>query len=124
MSIYFGKLQPLWDELGTSDPIPSCGYGICVCDLGEKFQRKQDNDRLHEFLCRVYVEKFGALRSSLLSQDLPPTLDQAYHDMLHEEQLLSQRGGQTPTAGAARPRDTAHPMCTSVGVYTGGMGLR
>ncbi|GAA0146785.1 hypothetical protein LIER_06654 [Lithospermum erythrorhizon] len=34
-----------------------------------------DNDRLHEFLCGIHVERFGARRSSLLSQDPPPTLD-------------------------------------------------
>ncbi|GAA0161896.1 hypothetical protein LIER_39317 [Lithospermum erythrorhizon] len=89
---YFGKLQPLWDELATYDPIPSCCCGFCVCDLGEKFLRKQDNDRLYEFLCGIYVEKFGALCSSLLSQDPPPNLDRAYQDMLQEEQLLTQRG--------------------------------
>ncbi|GAA0170260.1 hypothetical protein LIER_24560 [Lithospermum erythrorhizon] len=88
---YFGKLQPLWDELATYDPIPSCLCGFCLCDLGEKFQLKQDNDRLHEFLCGIHVERFGALRSSLLSQDPPPTLDRAYHAMLQEEQLQSKR---------------------------------
>ncbi|GAA0165295.1 transmembrane signal receptor [Lithospermum erythrorhizon] len=66
---YFGKLQPLWDELATYDPLPSCSCGLCMCHLAEKFQQKQDNDRLHEFLCGIYVEKFGTLRSSLLSQD-------------------------------------------------------
>ncbi|GAA0169658.1 hypothetical protein LIER_24093 [Lithospermum erythrorhizon] len=89
---YFGKLQPLWDELATYDPIPSCGCGLCICDLGEKFQQKQENHKLHEFLCGIYVDRFKALRSFLLSQDPPPTLDRAYHAMLQEEQLLSHRG--------------------------------
>ncbi|GAA0144008.1 transmembrane signal receptor [Lithospermum erythrorhizon] len=65
---YFGKLQPLLDELATYDPIPSCLCGLFLCDLA-----------------------FGALRSSLLSQDPPPTLDPAYHAMLQEEQLQSKR---------------------------------
>ncbi|GAA0165582.1 hypothetical protein LIER_20950 [Lithospermum erythrorhizon] len=89
---YFGKLQPLRDELATYDPIPSCLCGFCFCDLGEKFQLKQDNDRLHEFPCGIHVDRFGALRSSLLSQDPPPTLDRAYHVMLQEEQLQTKRG--------------------------------
>ncbi|GAA0165727.1 hypothetical protein LIER_21054 [Lithospermum erythrorhizon] len=86
---YFGKLQPLWDELATYDPIPSYVCGFCICDLGEKFQQKQDNDQLHDFLCGIHVDHFGALRSSLLSQNPPPTLDRAYHAMLQEEQLQS-----------------------------------
>ncbi|GAA0174193.1 hypothetical protein LIER_27635 [Lithospermum erythrorhizon] len=88
---YFGKLQPLWDELSTYDPIPSCFCGYCIFYLGKKFQLKQDNDRLHEFLCGIHVERFGALRSSLLSQDLQPTLDRAYQAMLQEEQLQGKR---------------------------------
>ncbi|GAA0187559.1 hypothetical protein LIER_34847 [Lithospermum erythrorhizon] len=88
---YFRKLQPLWDELATYDPIPSCLCGFCICDLGETFQLKYDNDRLHEFLCGIHVERFGALHSSILSQDPPPTLDQTYHAMLQEEQLQNQR---------------------------------
>ncbi|GAA0143893.1 hypothetical protein LIER_04471 [Lithospermum erythrorhizon] len=89
---YFGKLQPLGDELATYDPIPSCLCGFCLCDLGEKFQLKQDNDRLHEFLCGIHVDRFRAIRLSLLSQDLPPTLDRAYNAMLQEEQLQFKRG--------------------------------
>ncbi|GAA0144704.1 hypothetical protein LIER_35986 [Lithospermum erythrorhizon] len=88
---YFGKLQPLWDELTTYDPIPSCHCCYCMCDLREQFQQKQDNDRLHDFLYGIYVDKFGALRSSLLSQDPPPTLDQPYHAILQEEQLQSSK---------------------------------
>ncbi|GAA0143732.1 hypothetical protein LIER_42778 [Lithospermum erythrorhizon] len=82
---YFGKLQPLWDELATYDSIPSCVCVFCICDLGEKFQQKQDNDRLHDVFCGIHVERFDALRSSLLSQDPPPTLDRAYYSMLQEE---------------------------------------
>ncbi|GAA0164118.1 hypothetical protein LIER_19829 [Lithospermum erythrorhizon] len=79
---YFGKIQPLWDEFATYDRLPACRCGFCLCDLGEQFQQKQDNDRLHEFLCGINKEKFGAIWSSFLSQDPPPTLDRAYHAML------------------------------------------
>ncbi|GAA0153484.1 hypothetical protein LIER_11709 [Lithospermum erythrorhizon] len=121
---YFGKLQPLWDELVTYDPIPSCLCGFCLCDLGEKFQWKQDNDRLHEFLCRIHVDRFGALRSSLLSQDPPFTLDRAYHAMLQEEQLQSKWGfsidrdevmamaAQAPSHGKVDLRTKGNNFCT------------
>ncbi|GAA0171574.1 transmembrane signal receptor [Lithospermum erythrorhizon] len=68
---------------------------FCVFDLGEKFQGKEDNDRLHEFSCGVYVEKF-ALRSSLLSQDPPPTLDRGLSCY-----CARQWGGHTWDNGAA-----------------------
>ncbi|GAA0138469.1 hypothetical protein LIER_00212 [Lithospermum erythrorhizon] len=72
---YFGKLQPLWDELATYNPIPSCTCGTCTCGLGELFQKRQDDDRLHDFLSGIYSDAFGALRSSLLAQDPPLMLD-------------------------------------------------
>ncbi|GAA0165440.1 hypothetical protein LIER_20843 [Lithospermum erythrorhizon] len=120
----FGKLQPLWDELATYDPIPLCLCGFCLCDLGEKFQLKQDNDRFHEFLFGIHVDRFGALRSSLLSQDPPPTLDRAYHVMLQEEQLQSKRGvfidrdsimaAQAPSRGKVDSRTKAWPCTASL----------
>ncbi|GAA0141017.1 hypothetical protein LIER_35317 [Lithospermum erythrorhizon] len=60
---YFEEAHPLWvvllrrfdvssvlDELATYDPIPTCRCGFCMYHLGEQFQQKQDNNRLHDFL--------------------------------------------------------------------------
>ncbi|GAA0161710.1 hypothetical protein LIER_17963 [Lithospermum erythrorhizon] len=118
---YFGKLQLRWDELATYDSILSCVCGLCICDLDKKFQQKEDNGRLHDFLCGIYVERFGALRCSLLSQDPPPTLDHAYHAMLQEEQLRSHRhkaamamATQSPSRGLSRSdtRSKCNISCT------------
>ncbi|GAA0150606.1 hypothetical protein LIER_09513 [Lithospermum erythrorhizon] len=84
---YFGKLQPFWDEFATYNPIPSSTCGRCTCGLGELFQKRQDDDRLHDFRSGIYSDAFGALCSSLLAQDPPPTLDWAYHTLLQEETL-------------------------------------
>ncbi|GAA0163431.1 hypothetical protein LIER_39595 [Lithospermum erythrorhizon] len=46
---YFGKLQPLWDELATYDPPCACNCGLCTCNLGKLFQQLMANDRLHDF---------------------------------------------------------------------------
>lgn len=31
---YFGRLQPLWDELATYNPLPICRCGGCKCEIG------------------------------------------------------------------------------------------
>ncbi|GAA0155631.1 hypothetical protein LIER_13319 [Lithospermum erythrorhizon] len=43
------------------------------------------------FLCGIHGVKFGALHSSMLSQDPQPTLDRADHAMLQEEQLQASK---------------------------------
>ncbi|GAA0163208.1 hypothetical protein LIER_39555 [Lithospermum erythrorhizon] len=84
---YFGMLQPLWDALGTYNLVPACRCGKCECNLGELFQARFDEECFHDFLCGINDELFGHLRSSLLTQYPPPTLDLAYQAMLHEETL-------------------------------------
>ncbi|GAA0142075.1 hypothetical protein LIER_03056 [Lithospermum erythrorhizon] len=100
---YFEEARPLWAvlqrrfDVGSGSRKQQLKTTLAECKqpstmpvadyFGEQLQQKQDNDRLHEFLCGINKEKFGVLQSSLLSQDPPPTLDRAYHAMLQEEQL-------------------------------------
>ncbi|GAA0154832.1 hypothetical protein LIER_12698 [Lithospermum erythrorhizon] len=86
---YFGKLQPLWDELATYNPVSVCNCGGYSIGLGEQFQRQVNEERLHNFLLGINDELFGHLHSSLLAQDPPPLLDHAYQTILQEEQVLS-----------------------------------
>ncbi|GAA0144887.1 hypothetical protein LIER_36032 [Lithospermum erythrorhizon] len=87
---YFGKLQPHWDELANYNSPPTCNCGLCTCNLGELFQQRMDDDRLHDFLYGINVEIFCHVHSSLLAQDLSPTLDRAYNKVLEAECLWLQ----------------------------------
>lgn len=86
---YFGRLQPLWDELSTYNPPPACKCGNCVCDIGKQFQSRVDEDRLHDFLYGIDDEIFCHICSILLALDPPPSLNRAYQTMLQEERLRS-----------------------------------
>ncbi|KAL2941869.1 Retrovirus-related Pol polyprotein from transposon TNT 1-94 [Bienertia sinuspersici] len=96
VSEYFGRLQPLWDELARYHPITTCECGKCTCQIGEKFQIRLDEDRLHDFIYGLNPELYGNVRSSLLAQDPPPSLDCAYQTLLQEERL--QRTSSHPRA--------------------------
>lgn len=84
---YFGKLQTLWDELATYNPLPNCTCEGCKCDIGATLQAQLDEDRLHAFLFGINVELYGTMRSSILSQDPLPSLDRAYQRFIQEERL-------------------------------------
>lgn len=85
----FGNLQPLWDELATYTPLPTCKCGQCTCDIGVQFQRLQDEDCFHDFMYGLNEVLYGHVRSSLLAQDPLPTLDRAYQTLLQEERIRS-----------------------------------
>ncbi|KAJ9548782.1 LOW QUALITY PROTEIN: hypothetical protein OSB04_021325 [Centaurea solstitialis] len=84
---YFGKLQTLWDELASYEPIPACSCGGCKCDIPKQLQKRSDEERFHQFLYGINEELYGTVRSSLLSQDHLPTLARGYQTMLQEERL-------------------------------------
>lgn len=94
---YFGKLQILWDELGSYEPIIACTCGGCSCgkctcggckcDFSKVMQKRMDVERFHQFLYGINDELYGNVRSNLLSQDPLPTLDRAYQTLLQEEKV-------------------------------------
>ncbi|KMS96641.1 hypothetical protein BVRB_8g201040 [Beta vulgaris subsp. vulgaris] len=84
---YFGKLQPLWDELATYNPLPFCACGGCKCNIAALLQACLDEDRLQDFLYGVNVELYRNMCSSILSQEPLPSLDRAYQMFLQEDRL-------------------------------------
>lgn len=79
------------------EPITGCECGKCTCDLGAKFAKIQEVDRLHRFLIGLDGGVYGAVRSDLLSLDHLSSLNRAYHNVVQEERL---RGGSS-----SKPRD-------------------
>ncbi|CAO2840721.1 unnamed protein product [Amaranthus hypochondriacus] len=92
---YFGKLQPLWDELATYNPIPNCKCGGCTCDIGTLLHTRLEEDRLHDFLFGINAALYGHIRSQILSHDPLPSLDRIYQMFLQEERLQMTSAEQT-----------------------------
>ncbi|XP_010552807.1 PREDICTED: uncharacterized protein LOC104823078 [Tarenaya hassleriana] len=75
---YFGKITKLWDDLATLRSLKTCHCGLCVCNITEEFEKQRQEDRLYEFLLGLDDEKFGVVRSNLLSWQPLPTVEEAY----------------------------------------------
>lgn len=82
---YYNRLMDLWDDLSRLKPLHSCTCGNCSCDLAGKFACDHDEERFHQFLIGVDDDLYSALRTNLLSQKPPATLDDAYQAFIQEE---------------------------------------
>ncbi|GAA0144007.1 hypothetical protein LIER_04561 [Lithospermum erythrorhizon] len=80
---YFGKLQPLWDELHNLTPLPMCACG----GITEQLMNMKLKERYHDFMYGLNRELYGSIRSALNTQDPLPSLDTAYQKIQEEESM-------------------------------------
>ncbi|GAA0163569.1 hypothetical protein LIER_19400 [Lithospermum erythrorhizon] len=80
---YFGKLQPLWNELQNLTPLPSCSCG----GLTDQLMTMRLEERYHDFIYGLNRELYGSVRSALNTQEPLPSLDTTYHKIREEESL-------------------------------------
>ncbi|CAN1308197.1 hypothetical protein LINPERPRIM_LOCUS27299 [Linum perenne] len=101
VSAYYTKLRSLWDELRAVAPPPRCTCNQCICDARKEFQNSSDMEQLYCFLMGLN-DVFSTITSHVLSLDPPPTLVQAFHLVLADEQQRSISASRKPsTEGAA-----------------------
>ncbi|XP_074288382.1 uncharacterized protein LOC141613544 [Silene latifolia] len=93
ITTYYGKLKNLWDSLVVHEPPFSCKCGNCSCNIGQDAVKRQDSERLHQFLMGLDSTLYGHIRSQQLQLDPLPSLTRVYHAMLQEERLRA-----SPTA--------------------------
>ncbi|GAA0159498.1 transmembrane signal receptor [Lithospermum erythrorhizon] len=89
---YFGKLQPLWDELHNLTPFPVCACG----GITEQLMNMRLEERYHDVMYRLNRELYGSLRSALNAQEPLPSLDTAYQKIREDE---SQRKSSDTSIG-------------------------
>ncbi|PNY09733.1 hypothetical protein L195_g006290 [Trifolium pratense] len=87
VSVYFGRLSRIWDELVTYVKKPTCKCEGCTCDINKQVTDSRNEDYLHHFLIGL-DGNYATIRSNLLSQDPLPNIDQAYQRVVHDERLL------------------------------------
>ena len=85
VSVYYGKLHSLWQELDHHEPLISCSISSCNCGFLHETRREQN--QLHEFLMGLNSDFYGPLRTQILSQDPLPNLDRAYQLVTQEERV-------------------------------------
>ena len=92
---YYTRLMSLYDELNRLKPLHSCTCGLCTCDIAGKFAGDREEEKLHQFLIGIDDELYGVVRSNLLSQSPPVTLDRTYQTLVQEEKSRDIARGKT-----------------------------
>ncbi|KAG7598819.1 F-box associated interaction domain [Arabidopsis suecica] len=79
---YYGRLTKLWSSLADFQRAKTA----------EEIAREREEDKLHQFLMGLDETVFGAVKSSLLSRDPLPSIDEAYQVVTQDEE--SKRGSR------------------------------
>ncbi|KAL2923984.1 hypothetical protein RDABS01_015475 [Bienertia sinuspersici] len=79
---YYTTLMGLYDDLNRLKPPRGCECGKCECNLAALFAMDREEERLHQFLIGIDDTKYAQVRTNLLSQQPPVTLDRAYQAFL------------------------------------------
>ncbi|XP_074297115.1 uncharacterized protein LOC141627793 [Silene latifolia] len=95
VTVYYGKLCQLWDDLDKHQPIIECKC-CSGCTSAKQHLERRESDRLHQFLLGLHAVQYGSLRSVILAQNPLPTVARAFNMVCQEERV---RGlGKPPEA--------------------------
>lgn len=76
MESYYGKLTKFWTSLSDFQRAKTV----------EEIAKEREEDKLHQFLMGLDESVFGSVKSSLLSRDPLPTVDEAYQVVTQDEE--------------------------------------
>ena len=79
---FYSKLMGMWSELSNYIKMPQCTCGKCECEVGAKVVKLMEEERTHQFLMGLDDEVYVTVRSQVLAQDPPPSLDRIFN-MIH-----------------------------------------
>ena len=88
---YFRKLKGLWDELGAYLQSPTCKHAKEL-----NLNRLQESKMVHQFLMALDSEKYGTIRSNILSIEPLLNMNKVNVAMLHEEKQRQITRGREP----------------------------
>lgn len=111
MEDYYSKLMGIYDELSRLKPLHGCDCGKCTRDVVGKYAKDRDEEILHQFLIGVNYDKYGGVRSNLLSQQTLPNLDRAYQAFVQKERVQRMAKGKAMNV-------------SEVGIFAAQMGRR
>ncbi|XP_074306293.1 uncharacterized protein LOC141641533 [Silene latifolia] len=93
ITVYYGKLCQLWDDLDKHHPIIDCK--CCTnCTSAKQQLERRASERLHSFLLGLLPDPYASLRSVILAQTPLPTVARAFLMLCQEERV---RGLSTVT---------------------------
>ncbi|KAK6920182.1 Retrotransposon gag domain [Dillenia turbinata] len=89
ISVYYGKLKVLWDELSMYDPIPSCSCGKLKVLL-DRYQQ----DCVIQFLMGLN-ESYANTRDQIMLLDPLPTVNKVF-SMIQQQEIQHKLGTNIP----------------------------
>ncbi|KAH0692694.1 hypothetical protein KY290_020821 [Solanum tuberosum] len=63
MSVYYTKLQGLWDEYGSYSQLPNCSCGAI-----KQYMAEREKEKVHQFLMGLN-DKFNVVRAQILNTE-------------------------------------------------------
>ncbi|XP_021757028.1 uncharacterized protein LOC110722099 [Chenopodium quinoa] len=90
VSVYYGKLHAIWQELDHHEPLISCSC-CSSCTAGSLHEQRREQSRLHDFLMGLYSDFYSSFRTNILSQEPFPSLDRAYQLVVQDERVRTAR---------------------------------
>ncbi|KAL2905464.1 Retrovirus-related Pol polyprotein from transposon TNT 1-94 [Bienertia sinuspersici] len=102
---YYTTLMAFFDDLLRLKPPHGCECGSCSCNVAAKYEANREEEWLHQFLVGIDHDKYAAVKTNLLSQQPPVTMDRAYQAFLQEERSQS--------IAHSKEKDVAHVFAVS-----------
>ncbi|KAF7825279.1 uncharacterized protein G2W53_016443 [Senna tora] len=84
VTLYYNKINRLWDEISRLMPMPNCSCGKCTCGLKKKIGDLDASTKLIQFLMGL-SSVYDVIRSQILSLDLLPSVNKAFSMVLRDE---------------------------------------
>ncbi|KAF5468454.1 hypothetical protein F2P56_012604 [Juglans regia] len=91
VSIYYGKLKALWDELSVYDPIPICNCGT-MKTLLDRYQR----DSVVQFLMGLH-DSYSPISDQIMLMDPIPPVSKVF-SLVQQQERHHQMTSQTPSS--------------------------
>ncbi|XP_021742499.1 uncharacterized protein LOC110708630 [Chenopodium quinoa] len=97
---YYTTLMGYYGDLLRLKPPHGCECGKCECDVAAKIELDREEEKLHQFWVGIDDDKYSVVRTNLLSQQPPTSLERAYQALLQEERSrnIAQSKSQTEDA--------------------------
>ncbi|XP_021725291.1 uncharacterized protein LOC110692563 [Chenopodium quinoa] len=86
---YYTQLMGYFDDLLRLKTPHGCKCGSCSCGVAAAYEKDREEEILHQFLVGIDDAKYATVRTNLLPQQPPATLDRAYQALLQEESSRS-----------------------------------
>lgn len=76
------------------DQMPTCKCGNCTCDWRVVLEKRREDDKVHQFLLGLDNAVYGGVRTSIISTDPLPVLNNVYSKIKSVEWVQSVMWGR------------------------------